>query len=697
MAVLAAVVLPPGSLARAQLATVAAIVVVLVLDFAAITAATPGYGADTLALAHLAAEKTLAGQNPYQVTIDPSLLTARFGLPASAVTQLETGGHIVSLLSYPALHHLLLVPALAAGIDDLRWMILLAQLVSFVVLLRVLPAKLRTLALAPLLANPDLVLHYTAGSVTDWLWVPPMMMTAWGLHRGRLNVAGLSYGLACAIKQPPWFAAPFLVIWVWHMAGERRQALRFSLIFAGLAVIGFALPNLPYILWDAPAWLGGTLQPLLQPLVAHSYGLSLLSEQGAIPLPRVFYLLATVIVAAVAVFLYGLFFRQVRLAAWILPACLLWLQFRAFDNYLIFWLPVFGYALSLELRSGSMAALSGLSLLNDVPADRKYLALGSVVAALVVLIGAGWFLKGSEPLTLQIESAEANDLDRLTSLTVLATNQGSTPLPKPNFFVAWDSFPHQWAADGSDPLLPGQPTVYVLRPPSLEVSPQGGPLVDTQRAFPALSIRASVQGLMSSVQTWPALRLPAPSLVNGHMLFWGQVRPFDAPYGWHPSLQDGPAAKASLRHEEGQLHLEVAKFSGAAEWGEAAVVQDANLGSCDVVRLRSSRTFDYTAVDGIWPAAAAGFEIRPAGVDGRFSWFVLSEGPDRHYDLASGQQVNVVHVPKGTSTVDVPVRAALNAAGRTLPQAGILRVFVASNAAPGTYALDVNSIECLPG
>jgi uncharacterized membrane protein len=351
-AVLGLGIVMPRSLNATRRIVLAIALVASIAAFAGLASATPGYGTDTLALSHLAGESMLAGRNPYEEGVPPLVLEQRFGLPQTAITQLEGGGYISALVSYPALHDMLFVPALALGVHDLRWVVFAFQLACIAVLLMAAPRSAQLAALAVLLVNGELAFDYTVGSLTDWLWVLPLMGTAWALHRRRVLLAAILFGLACSIKQPPWFAAPFLAVWAWQLGfGGWRNRLGSAAAFASSAVGTFGVVNSPFLLLDAPAWFQSVFQPLTQPLIPHGYGISLLTQTGMLPLPPTFYFAVTVLAGVAAIALYWIYFPRFPSAAWLLPMILLWFNYRAFPNYIVYWLPVLALSILLEWRT----------------------------------------------------------------------------------------------------------------------------------------------------------------------------------------------------------------------------------------------------------------------------------------------------------------------------------------------------------
>jgi uncharacterized membrane protein len=323
------------------LIAVATLFAFVVWSFIQIHIAFTIYGTDNAALSHVAAEKLMDGQNPYSFN-DRTLVeesAQRFGVPQTFITDTTDGQPISNLMSWPAGSVLVLVPSLALGVDDVRWVVVIAEIITFAILWFRAPPVLRPLALLPLTVDPDLFIQFTGGGVMDYLWVAPMTACAAALYSRRLSMAGLMFGLAAGIKQQPWLLAPFLLIWLWQTQ-DRERRLSAIAEFAGVAAVGFLALNLPFMLWDFGAWTRGVMLPLSQPLVPFGSGISLLTQAGIADLPKRFYSAATIGVLGVLVIAYALHFRTFKHALWFAPAIIMWFGYRGLQNYFVFWAPV---------------------------------------------------------------------------------------------------------------------------------------------------------------------------------------------------------------------------------------------------------------------------------------------------------------------------------------------------------------------
>jgi uncharacterized membrane protein len=241
---------------------------------------------------------------------------------------------------YPALHFLVFVPFVLLGLQDMRWVLVLFEIGVALTLYVKGPRRLRPMLLLPLFAGSDLMINFTAASVSDALWVLPLLFAAFYLERPL--ALGLFYGLACAMKQTPWFLAPFLLIYlVKTEEGKRlRERLWPAAKFAVTTIAVFLAINLPFMLPNPAAWFGNVLTPMTEDLVIHSQGFSSLTEVGLLPVGKIFYTVFFASVFLVLVVNYYVYFDKLRYVFWIFPGIALWFSYRALTNYIIYWTPL---------------------------------------------------------------------------------------------------------------------------------------------------------------------------------------------------------------------------------------------------------------------------------------------------------------------------------------------------------------------
>jgi len=298
----------------------------------------PGaYQTDALAFVHYSAILLSRGINPYPQDLQSAL--SMFSVSPEFIT-LTPNGNLVSTLNYPALQVIAFLPAVWAGLVDARIIIYLFEVATLVIVYVWCPKEIRPLALIPLFAGSDLAINFSAGSIADFIWVLPLVLMA--VYMERPLVAGIMFGLACAVKQTPWLLAPYLLIWYFRggMSIGLQSRLRRVGMFTAAGVAAFLIPNLWFMFNNFGAWYSGVVTPAFGNLVVLSQGLSLITLASGVPLPPVFYMVATLVVAATLIVEYYVYFEHLALALWAFPAIILWFSYRGLQNYFIFWTPL---------------------------------------------------------------------------------------------------------------------------------------------------------------------------------------------------------------------------------------------------------------------------------------------------------------------------------------------------------------------
>lgn len=238
------------------------------------------YNTDAAAFDQVAARVLVHGSDPYTASLS-SAASRLLHVPADFWTYTLTGS-FVDHVSYPAGSFLLEAPALLLGFDHevVDWIDLYAWIVTAVLVFVLLPRALRWLS-ALLLMTPVFVGTFGSGG-TDAATLPFLVLAVWQWDRfGRGKEAGVArwlgpvaLGVACSIKQTPWFCVPFLLVGLFLEArNEGRPAWR--LVLRYLAVVGsvFAVINLPFVVWQPAAWARGTFLPFISSLVPDGQGL----------------------------------------------------------------------------------------------------------------------------------------------------------------------------------------------------------------------------------------------------------------------------------------------------------------------------------------------------------------------------------------------------------------------------------------
>jgi uncharacterized membrane protein len=155
-------------------------------------------------------------------------------------------------------------------------------------------------------------------------------------------ISGIFYGIACAMKQPPWLLAPFLLIYL-YKTGETEvlhKRLRRLVDFMGPAIAVFVFVNLPFAFSNPIGWLTNIITPVSSDLVVLSQGPAVLSQVGLIQAGRLFYSTLAVAVLFVLVGNYYVYFDTLKFIFWIFPGIILWFSYRALTSYVIYWMPL---------------------------------------------------------------------------------------------------------------------------------------------------------------------------------------------------------------------------------------------------------------------------------------------------------------------------------------------------------------------
>ncbi len=295
------------------------------------------YRTDVLAFSQYAAMLFAnQGLNPYLQDMSKSL--AIFAVQPSDLTPLSSGV-FTTTFQYPALQFLIFVPFVLVGLRDMRWVLVAFELAVLFTLYWKSPASLRPMIILPMFAGTDLMINFTASSVTDMLWVLPLLFAAFNLKKP--EVSGIYYGIASSFKQIPWLLAPFLIIYfVRHSTGTlREKMLRAGKFALASALIFFGL-NFPFITGAGSTWLSNILTPISSNLVILSQGPSVLTQVGVLPVGRIFYTVLALGVLLVLLVNFYVYFDRLKFVFWIFPGIILWFSYRSLTNYVIYWLPL---------------------------------------------------------------------------------------------------------------------------------------------------------------------------------------------------------------------------------------------------------------------------------------------------------------------------------------------------------------------
>lgn len=461
------------TLARLDAVLMVGAVAGLVLWSVALIHNNSNYGTDEAAFTQGAAQLLLQGHNPYGPDLTSFLQT--YGVAPSGWTATLSGGY-VNHLGYPSLSFLFMVPLLALGIvtQVQIWVNLALFCVGAVILWRLLPPKARNVVPA-LLALDAYGSAISAGLIFGTaLPFAVLAVVGWdrfGVAGGSLRVRRLApvfLGLACAVRQDLWIMAPFLVIAVGMEArASGAGAWRRSGAYLGLVVLGFGVPNLPFMVWDPVAWVKGVFSPLLQgltPLGQGAIGLSLYLGVGGGRL--IFY--TALLLIATATLLLAVLIRYDRLKPIIplIPAAVLTLSTRSLAQYLLF---------------GVMVAVAAMVTTGPAPTVApwpehvtRWLRRGLVGGAVAAGAALAVALTFTPALTVDVVGYHTTGQQGSVDSITVSVHNGGRSARTPEFLVGGGPYVGvPWLTDrvARTPILGGQTATYRLLAPNVSVMP----------------------------------------------------------------------------------------------------------------------------------------------------------------------------------------------------------------------------------
>jgi uncharacterized membrane protein len=441
----------------------------------------PTYGTDEIAFDQYAAQLALHGIDPYLRSMGPAL--GFFHVPDIYRTYLMTGGQ-VTRLSYPAGSFLVYLPILALGmhmqtailVDGLAW------ISGMVLAWRLLPQSIGWVA--PLLLLGDVYMGYTAGGVTDTLYVPLLVLAMWQWDRfadptepGRARWIGpVALGLACTVKQTPWFLVPFLVIAIYLEAQVRgAKPVRVAAQYLLLVAIPFVVVNFYYIVRAPGAWLHSVLLPLTAQTEPAGEGLvafTIFQHAGG---QLIFYTVAGIAAFVACVFAFVGWYGQLKRAWLFLLVIAFFWPTRSLGEYLIMLLPA--------------AIVGAVTVRQGGPAGWRPARYVAGVGALATLGLAALALTLPPSLSLRVlgehSTGALQTVDQLTLRVTNHSNGATSPLyavtPTGQISSFWER------VGGPSSIAPHSSAVVTLVAPNFQSMPPivGGFIVDALTAHPS--------------------------------------------------------------------------------------------------------------------------------------------------------------------------------------------------------------------
>jgi hypothetical protein len=527
--------------------------------------------AETHLFADYAAYLLRAGHNPYEFMMSEAFRVLQSS--QAMQTQLLRNDLYASLAQSP-LSFLILLPFQWLGIPT-HYTAIVFLVLSILLIYQKTPLILRPLILLPVFANPTFFIQALRGNFDIvWVFLLLLMILTWR----RPNLRALWYGLALALGLQPWLLAPFLLIRLHHEQRDNPALaiLRFSAISVGM----FLLINLPFIVWNPPAWLDATTSYFLSDFIISGDGLSRPTMMGLIMLPKLAFLVMLSIVFSVSAHLYWRYYEHLRDLIWMLPAFALWFAPHATLNQFIF--PAFLLIFALIHEASPPTPIEPV---NWRPARNAIIGGAAPVLWLLVAFS----LRGS-PISIEVVDGVAADIElQVNSLTVVVTNNSDTPL-NPRFSMTSRGYttPAFWAIiNGPQTVEPGDSATYQLASPAevWAIDADEGTQVIVSDAY-RYDLRAStvIEGDLSAGY--------AGVLPNGQYTYWNADS--TAPLHWQ-RVGAGTIEPITIDGVGSGLRLNLPE---ATETTEAAM------------RVGTDIMFPYTAIE-VWVNPPAGTNIPP--------------------------------------------------------------------------------------
>jgi len=454
--------------------TFATSLVVVAVTNGPVLAATKYFSTDSAAFNQAATQLLVKGHNPYTAVFRPWML--QLNHPSDFWTYTLSGTH-VDKVSYPAGSFVLQAPFQLLGLHHLGadWVDLLAWLAAAVILYVVSPNFAKWLS--PLLLLASLFTFTFVHGGTDALFVPFTMLAAlrWDdfvTRRGPRWTAWLgplALGVACSIKQTPWFAVPFFLLVIALEARRHHVAVARTVArYASLVAAPFVALNLPFFVWSPGAWLHGVLLPLTQPLVPDGQGLVSLATHGFV---RVVHPLDLEVAGAMLLLALGaaiVTWYPTMKQTWLfaLPIAL-FVPSRSLSSYLVDFVP-----------AAFIAIISTQRVTDEWPRiTRSALRRGAAVAAPVAVSFVMMVLAfTSAPLSIKVDHYSAHDHNQyMGPMTLTLTNHTSSGITPHVMVVIGSGHPVGfWTPDTTQPLQvpPHSSVTMVWTPPRYMFAPE---------------------------------------------------------------------------------------------------------------------------------------------------------------------------------------------------------------------------------
>lgn len=399
---------------RIQYAPIIAGIIVLAASAIAVT---QGFMTDELLYDFLSARVILHGGNPYLVTNLSEFLNT-YHVPLSARTFL-TDGQYASGFYYPALAAIAFIPSVFLQFDP-RIEILLFTAGIFIALYlatgRNSPENRPLVMALFLLADMGAVL--SAGtSIVDPIWA--FFLTLSFMTRKRSSMSAVLLGASLATKQLSWIFVPFYMVFI-----KQEKDLKETVKYFSIAFLSFTLLNMPYMIISPGKWFTAMISPEMLQFLGAGQGLGALSFAGFLPLSRTYFMVIAVAAGLILLWLYWRYRGLMKYAIAAIPMIIMFLNYRMFLNYLIFWPLVSAVSVNEMTAVPESQETAGAWHYGPVNIGRKALGPMAVAVILIVAIGAGLapVMHDSGSSSLSISNVDViTSSGNVTEIMVLAT------------------------------------------------------------------------------------------------------------------------------------------------------------------------------------------------------------------------------------------------------------------------------------
>ncbi len=385
-----------------------------------VMAVTRPFMTDELLYDFLSAGIIVHGGNPYIATNLSSLLNT-YSVPLSARTFL-TNGQYASGFYYPAMAAVVLIPSVLLHSDPRAEILIFTAGILIGVYLssgRNSGENAPMIMALFLLSNLGVVM--SAGtSIVDPIWAFFLVMAF--MTRKHSYLSAVLLGISLATKQLSWIFMPFFIIFTVQEKGGKAAAGYFS-----ISLLAFALLNMPYLALSPGSWFISMISPEMLQILGAGQGLGTISFAGFLPISRTYFMVLALVSGIILLAVYWLKRYSLKYAIAAFPMIIMFLNYRMFINYLIFWPLIAAVSIS-EMTSAreSSEAMIRKPLEHAIHA-RSALKPLAIAIILIIAIGVSLapIMQDSTNGTISVNSVSV--LTSGANVTGILVNAAPTP------------------------------------------------------------------------------------------------------------------------------------------------------------------------------------------------------------------------------------------------------------------------------